>query len=69
MALESTALALFAPINLWSLFTNFLNYVMVLAFFIVEYHLRFWCLPNHEHLSFRKFCRLLYTTNLQSLAR
>lgn len=69
MALESTALALFAPINLWSLFTNFLNYLMVLAFFIVEYHLRFWCLPHHEHLSFRKFCRLLYTTNLQSLAR
>lgn len=69
MAVESMALALFAPIEMWSLFTNFLNYLMVLIFFIVEYHLRFWFLPDHEHLSFREFCRLLFSTNLQSLAR
>lgn len=69
MALESLALALFAPVNVWSLFTNFLNYLMVLLFFIVEYLLRFYLLPDHEHLSFRAFCRLLFSTNLGRLAR
>lgn len=69
MVLESIVLALFAPIHIWSLFTNFLNYLMVLIFFIAEYQLRFCFLPDHKHLSFRAFCRLLFSTNLRRLAR
>lgn len=69
MALESMALALFAPLNVWSLFTNLVNYLLVLLFVVVEYQLRFYFLPNHEHLSFREFCRLLVTADLRSLAR
>lgn len=69
MALESIALALFAPLPVWSLFTNGLNYVFVLLFFIIEYRLRLICLPKHEHLSFGAFCRLLASTDLRSLAR
>jgi uncharacterized membrane protein len=69
MAVESIALALFAPLYVWSLFTNCLNYLLVLLFFIVEYQLRFYFLPDHEHLSFRAFCRLLITTDLHGLAR
>ena len=37
MALESVGLALFAPLHVWSLFTNFLNYVLVLLFFITTW--------------------------------
>ena len=69
MALESIGLALFAPVHVWSLFTNFLNYVFVLLFFVIEYQLRFYCLPNHKHLTFRAFCRLLASTDLRTLAR
>lgn len=69
MTIESAALALFAPVHVWSLFTNCLNYFMVLLFFVVEYLLRFQCLPNHEHLGFRDFCRLVLSTDLRRLAR
>lgn len=69
MALESVGLALFAPLHVWSLFTNFLNYVLVLLFFIIEYRLRLHCLPSYEHLSFRAFCHLLASTDLRTLAR
>lgn len=68
-AVESIGLALFAPLEIWSLFTNCLNYVLVLLFFLVEYRLRHYCLPEHEHLSFRDFCRLLTSTDLRTLAR
>ena len=68
-AVESVALALFAPLHVWSLFTNCLNYIFVLLFFVIEYRLRLFCLPEHEHLSFRAFCRLLTSTDLRTLAR
>jgi uncharacterized membrane protein len=35
----------------------------------IEYRLRLFCLPEHEHLSFRAFCRLLTSTDLRTLAR
>ncbi len=69
MALESIGLALFAPVHVWSLFTNCLNYVFVLLFIVIEYQMRLHCLPSHEHLSFRAFCRLLVSTDLRALAR
>lgn len=69
MVVESIALALFAPLHVWSLFTNFLNYVFIVLFFVIEYQLRLYCLPNHEHLSFRAFCHLVATTDLRSIAR
>ena len=69
IALESIGLALFAPLHVWSLFTNFLNYAFVLLFFVIEYQLRLHCLPSHEHLNFRAFCHLLASTDLRPLAR
>lgn len=69
MVVESIVLALFAPLHIWSLFTNFLNYIFVLLFFVIEYQLRLICLPNHEHLSFRAFCHLVATTDLRTPGR
>ena len=68
MTLESIALALLAPFHVWSLFTNLLNYLMVLLFFAVEYQLRFYFLPKHEHLGLRDFCRLLLSIDFRRLA-
>lgn len=69
MMVESIALALFAPVYIWSLFTNFLNYLIVFILFVVEYRLRFVFLPNHEHLGFREFCRLLLSIDFRRLGR
>ena len=67
--LESVVLALYAPLHIWSLFTNFLNYVFVLMFFVIEYQLRLYCLPDHQHLRFKAFCQLVLSTDLRTLAR
>lgn len=69
MVVESIVLGLFAPLHVWSLFTNFLNYVFILLFFVIEYQLRLYCLASHEHMSFRAFCHLVVSTDLRSLAR
>ncbi len=38
--IESVLLALFAPLEIWSLFTNLLNYVIIAALFVLEYFFR-----------------------------
>ena len=35
--IESVLLALFAPLEIWSLFTNLLNYAIIAALFVLEY--------------------------------
>ena len=67
--LGSLLLALYAPLHIWSLFTNFLNYIFVLMFFVIEYRLRLYCLPGHEHLRFKAFCHLVLSTDLRTLPR
>lgn len=59
MALESVLLALYAPPLVWSLFTNFLNYIFLLLFFLVEYFLRVRLFPEQEHPGFIPFLRSL----------
>lgn len=69
LTLESIALALYAPVELWSLFTNVLNYLFIALFFVLEYSARRYFLPDVEHAGFLVFCRKLVTTNLQRLNR
>ena len=40
MLLESLSLALFAPIEIWSLFVNFINYILIIMLFLLEYLFR-----------------------------
>lgn len=49
MALESMLLALFAPLSLWSFFTNVMNNVFVVALFLVEYAYRRMRFPDQVH--------------------
>ena len=37
LLIETVALSIFAPIEVWSLFTNILNYVFVLLLFVLEF--------------------------------
>ena len=67
MALLSLLLALFATPELWSLFTNFLNYVLLALVFPLEYlwrRLRYRHLP---HASFIGHIRDVATTNYRRL--
>ncbi len=43
LLINTLALTLFAPLELWSLFTNFINYLLLLAMLILEWLFRmFW---------------------------
>jgi uncharacterized membrane protein len=55
MALESLLLGLLAPPTVWSLFTNFFNYLLVGLVFLLEYRLRLKRLTHLEHPGFGGF--------------
>jgi len=59
LALESLLLALFAPLEIWSLFTNILNYLLAGLLFTGEYFFRIRHLDDLEHPSFPNFMRYL----------
>lgn len=59
MALESAVLAAIAPLVVWSLFTNFLNYVFVAVLLIGEYFYRITRQQNSSHPSLAQFLRNL----------
>lgn len=69
LALESLLLALFAPLEIWSLFTNFINYILVLLVFFIEYQVRIRHLPTLEHPGFVGFMRLLGKIDWRSLSK
>jgi uncharacterized membrane protein len=52
MGVESILLGLFASPLLWSVFTNFINYLLIALFFVLEYPVRLWALRDLEHTSF-----------------
>jgi uncharacterized membrane protein len=49
MATASTALFVFAPLPVWSLFANLLNLPLVAMMFLAEYCVRIMCLPHLQH--------------------
>ena len=67
MVIESISLALFSPIHIWSIFTNFLNYVFVACMLIGEYIVRINFMKNNTHMSFLEFLRALLKIKLQQL--
>jgi uncharacterized membrane protein len=59
MAAASAILAATAPLAAWSLFTNILNYVLVVMFFILEYLYRRVRYRHHAHASPWQMIRML----------
>lgn len=59
MALESVVLAVVAPLAVWSLFTNFLNYVFVVTLLVGEYFYRIVRYRDQPHPSLAQFLRNL----------
>lgn len=63
LAVEMVALSLFAPLYLWSYMVNFLNYVLIAIFFIIEYIIRRLHLRHIPHVSFIQFIKNLIQAN------
>jgi uncharacterized membrane protein len=59
MLLISLALALWAPLTVWSWFANFMAYLLIAVMFVVEFAVRRYCLPHHVDYSFFEFLRNL----------
>jgi uncharacterized membrane protein len=59
MAVISVTLAVTGPLTAWSLFSNILNYLLVVLFFILEYAYRRVRYRHHLHISpWQMICRL-----------
>ncbi len=69
LLLETVWLACYADAWVWSLYTNFLNYLFVAVFFLLEFSLRRFVLAPPERLGFVSFFRALMRIDFQALAR
>ncbi|MCG7924979.1 MAG: hypothetical protein JAY67_05480 [Candidatus Thiodiazotropha taylori] len=67
LTVESAYLAYFADTETWSLFTNFVNYLIVIAGLLIEYRIRERKLPHLEHPGFWNFVRLVRRIEWRSL--
>jgi uncharacterized membrane protein len=67
LTIESVLLASLASREIWSLFTNLINYMLVFVAMIVEYRVRVWRLPNVEHPGFLKFVQMVRRIEWRSL--
>lgn len=67
MTLETILLALYGPIETWSLYTNFVNYGLVLVIFVVEYRIRVHMFTDIKHQGFIGFMKTLVKTDLKRL--
>ena len=63
MMIQSIVLSVAASREIWSLFTNFINYVLILMVFLVEYRIRLRRLPHLDHPGFVAFMLSLKDLN------
>ena len=68
-AIESLLLAMFAPREIWSLATGFLNYLLIAVVIVVEYQVRVWVLSHLRHRSFVRFLVALACCPLSTLIK
>ena len=67
LALTSIVLAAFAPLRTWSVFTNFISYLILGALFPLEYLWRRWRYPAFEHPGFWDYLKLVARTNYRKI--
>lgn len=66
MTLETLALAVFAPLELWSLFAYVINYFLVALMFVGEYLVRLVCMKG-GHPGFAAFVRAMGKVDFRAL--
>jgi uncharacterized membrane protein len=67
MLAETVLLSLFAPLELWSLFANILNYLFIALLFALEFAYRRWRFPRRTPT--RQLLQQLATTDWPALLR
>ena len=67
IAVGNAALALFAPLPVWSLFSNFVNYLLVGLVFVLEYLYRRLRFPAHVHSGFLAHLRLVARADYKAI--
>jgi uncharacterized membrane protein len=69
MAVVAAGLALWAPLELWSLFTNLIAYALIAALFIGEYVYRRLRFRHYQHASFVAQLRSVRSAHLTNASR
>ncbi|KEZ78844.1 hypothetical protein [Salinisphaera hydrothermalis] len=67
MAVVNLALAVFAPVEWWSLCTNFLNYAIVGVLFMAEWFVRQRAIGEYEDMSWRQYLTALRRVDYRTL--
>lgn len=67
MALANILLAMFAPPVVWSLFTNFINYLLIGGLFVAEWCYRGWALRGYESMTWREYVQALLQLDYRRL--
>ncbi len=67
MALANILLAVFAPPVVWSLFTNFINYLLIGGLFVAEWFYRGWVLRDYESMTWREYMQALLQLDYRRL--
>jgi uncharacterized membrane protein len=65
LILWSIILACLQRPELWSWFTNVINYGLVGAFFVIEFMVRKKLFPEHNHPSFMQYIRIIIKANIR----
>lgn len=63
----SALLPLLATAEIWSLFTNVINYLLVGLVFVAEYFYRKWRFQQFNHLAFWQYLQLVAKANIRKL--
>lgn len=69
LACQSLLLALFAPVEIWSLFANILNYLFAALLFVGEYLFRIRYLSRLKHPGFLQFITAIASTHVSKINR
>ena len=59
MVLWSALLPWLGSVQLWSLFANVINYVLIAAMFVGEFAYRRWRFKSHDHPSFLQYLKIV----------
>ena len=65
LTLLSAVLPFIGNLEIWSLFTNFINYLLVAFVFVAEFIYRRYRFPDHKHPGFIEYIRIVVDANIR----
>lgn len=65
LALWSALLPWLATVTLWSLFTNFINYLIIALLFVAEFYYRKWRFQNYDQPGFLDYLKIVVNANIR----